>query len=84
MLEQGWRPPRDLSRVRELYKTACEHGSGLGCSNLGALYAKGIGVERDTADAQWLFERACQTGCATGCNNLIALYEAPSRGVSVR
>jgi TPR repeat protein len=52
-----------------LYEQACTLGCALGCSNLGALYARGRGVARDLDEARRLFTVACETGSAAGCSN---------------
>jgi TPR repeat protein len=46
----------------------------MGCSNLGALYEEGRGVEKDERRAASLYEKACQGGNAGGCSNLGFLY----------
>ncbi|HTV17601.1 MAG TPA: tetratricopeptide repeat protein [Polyangiaceae bacterium] len=64
------------SVVLELYRRACASGSGLGCSNLGALYANGEGVPLERRHARALFERACQLGSVVGCENLASIASA--------
>ena len=61
----------DLAKAAEMYERACSAGNALGCSNLGALYARGRGVERNVEQAQRLFLLACDNGSAAGCNNVM-------------
>jgi TPR repeat protein len=72
--ERRWRPA-DITEAARLYAQACRLGGALGCSNLGALYARGRGVERDFDEARRLFTRACATGSAAGCDNLLRFTE---------
>jgi hypothetical protein len=70
MQEEGAGIPRDLSAARQAYERACDAGSGLGCSNLGALYHFGRGVAPDEDRARNLFEQSCSAGAEIGCENL--------------
>jgi TPR repeat protein len=67
----------DPGKAAEMYERACSAGNALGCSNLGALYARGRGVQRNVVQAQRLFLLACENGSAAGCNNLMQ-YSASS------
>ncbi|MCI7582086.1 tetratricopeptide repeat protein, partial [Campylobacter sp.] len=58
----------------ELYKKACDGGNMLGCSNLGTMYAKGSGVEKDFSKAKQLFKKACDGGDMDGCRNLDIIH----------
>lgn len=63
----------DISDARSLFEKACDGGNGLGCANLGALYADGEGVDRDPNKARGLFERACTSNDGFGCASLGAM-----------
>ena len=41
-----------------------------GCTNLGYLYAEGLGVTQDLAQARALYTQGCDGGDAIGCANL--------------
>jgi TPR repeat protein len=56
------------------YQIACTGGRGMGCSNLGGLYAIGEGVERSYAKARELFAKGCELDDGGACYNLGALY----------
>ena len=55
-------------------KKACDGGDMLGCSNLGSMYAKGSGVEKDLGKAVELYKKACDGGDMFGCYNLGNMY----------
>ena len=68
----------DSSKTEEnklLYKKACDGGDVKGCFNLGTLYEKGEGVEKDFSKAIQLYKKACDGGVANGCANLGVFYE---------
>jgi len=58
-----------------LWRVACEGGNALGCTNLGVLHGKGLGMEPDPAAAARLFAQGCEGGDAGGCTNLGVLHE---------
>jgi TPR repeat protein len=62
-------------RSAELYTTACDFGHAWACSNLGLLYNKGHGVQKDHGKAKALFQKACDSGLGAGCFNLGEMYE---------
>jgi TPR repeat protein len=47
----------------------------MGCSNLGILHEKGLGVAEDLDAAVRLYRKACDRGGGPGCNNLGVLVE---------
>ena len=53
---------------------ACNLNNGLGCFNLGFLYADGKGVRQDYQQAKTYFEKACGLNEGDGCFNLGVLY----------
>ena len=65
----------NYKKAASLYKKACDGGCALGCSNLGALYDNGLGVNQSYAKAASLYKKACDGGCAEGCYNLGLLYK---------
>ena len=73
--------PGDAALALESFQRACAGGCADGCSNLGALYEKGVGVRADLSEALALYQGACDGGAALGCSNLGALY-AHGKGVA--
>ena len=57
-------------RARTLYQRACDGGAARGCTNLGVLYERGLGVTRDVAQARTLYQRACGAGDTDACADL--------------
>jgi TPR repeat protein len=60
---------RDYPMAAELYRQACNGQYVWGCSNLGAMYAKGLGVEKSSVKAKNIFSLACGLGDDIACNN---------------
>lgn len=54
---------------------ACEMGSLWACNNLGYLYVRGEGVDKDPAKGFALFQKACAKEHANGCDSLGGAYE---------
>jgi Sel1 repeat len=67
------KPSNDESRAAA-FNQLCDGGDMGGCSNLGAMYANGIGVEKDNGRAVALYKQACDGGNMVGCTNLGAMY----------
>jgi TPR repeat protein len=63
----------DTAAASRLYRQACQGGSAIGCSNLGALYLRTAGDQADRTYLRRLFEWACQNGSVVGCENRAAL-----------
>jgi TPR repeat protein len=63
----------DVDAALRFYGQACQGGSAIGCSNLGALYLKTAGDAADQTYLRKLFEWACQRGSVVGCENRAAL-----------
>jgi len=59
---------------QDTFQRSCDHGDGVSCFILGALYHKGIGVPHDDARALVLFRRSCATGWWRGCGRLGESY----------
>ena len=74
----------DINYDKKLYfyKKACDEREYVACSNIGAMYFKGEGVEKDYKKAMELFTKACDNGVAAACNGLGYMY-ASSLGVRV-
>ncbi|GHV59331.1 hypothetical protein FACS1894103_2490 [Campylobacterota bacterium] len=59
--------------IAELEK-GCKNGNAANCTDLGASYYWGDGVQQDYAKAAELFKKGCDKGNAAGCANLGGLY----------
>ena len=70
----------ESDKAAELFKKACDGGEMLGCHNLGAMYQKGDGVEKNVKKAMDLYKKACDGGDMLGCSNLGSMY-ADGKGV---
>ncbi|EAL0271225.1 sel1 repeat family protein [Campylobacter lari] len=57
----------DYINAMKYYKKACDLNSGNGCFNLGAIYALGKGVRKDTSKALEYFGKACDLKDDLGC-----------------
>ena len=66
---------KEYDKAAELFKKACDDGNICGCNNLGAMYEKGFGVEKNEQKAVELFKKACDGGEMRGCFNLGIMYE---------
>jgi TPR repeat protein len=53
----------------QFYTKACNGKYVKGCSNLGFLYAKGLGVKKSYSKAIKLWDKACADGHETACKN---------------
>jgi len=71
---------KQFSQAAELYRKACDGGERKGCHDLGLMYYRGEGMERDLNQAAGLFKRACDAGGFGGCQDLGLMY---SRGEGV-
>lgn len=65
--------------ARAKFSQACKIGSAAGCSNLGALYLGGLGVEGDMNRAMDLFAVACERGDAKSCGLIGSIMVAGER-----
>jgi hypothetical protein len=57
------------SQIKQL-TSECDSGSGLSCTELGRMFAKGETVRKDDAVASKLYAKACSLRDAVGCFNL--------------
>lgn len=66
VMEQAYRAysDGDYQRARELWLARAEQGDTAAQINLGALYERGLGVERDQAQALEWYRRAAESGDA--------------------
>jgi TPR repeat protein len=71
---------KDFTRAAALYVKACNGRGAAGCTGLGVLYNRGLGVTRDTTQAAVYYERGCTLGDMAGCNNLGTMYQFGSIG----
>lgn len=53
--------------AKKLYDQACTLGNMTGCSGLGTLYERGLGVIRNLQKAQEYYSLACKNGDSFGC-----------------
>jgi TPR repeat protein len=58
---------REPARAATLYDRACQLGNPSGCNNLGILFQRGYGVQRDKGRAKQLWTRACELGHKAAC-----------------
>jgi len=66
MLEFGGGVPQDVSRARELYQRACDHGEPEGCISVGNMVLLGK-VEGSENEALALMRQGCEAGVVRGC-----------------
>lgn len=59
---------------KEVFRRACDDGSGPSCFLLGTLYSSGLGVPQDGGQAFSLFEKSCEIGWWRGCGRLGQSY----------
>ena len=64
--------PQDIAKAFNFYGIACHNGLKPACTNLGAIYERGIGeaIKADESEAASLFREACEADDARGCLNL--------------
>ena len=65
---------KQFSQAAELYRKACDGGERKGCHDLGLMYLRGEGMEKDLNRAAGLFKRACDAGGTGGCLDLGLMY----------
>lgn len=65
----------DPKLVAEQTIKACDMGSHWACNNLGYLYVRGEGVDKDAGRGFALFQKACTKEHANGCDSLGEAYE---------
>jgi hypothetical protein len=71
MFEDGrWGTEMNLTRAFDLYKQACDGGSGPGCFHLGRLYDEGKGVPANQREALNWYRRACEESYGESCGRL--------------
>ena len=68
-------PRRIPARAAEWYRKAADLKQADAQNNLGMLYLRGTGVNRDLAEAFKLFEAAASQNDSWGLNNLGGMYE---------
>ncbi|MCR6588090.1 tetratricopeptide repeat protein [Campylobacter insulaenigrae] len=56
------------------FKKSCDLNDGLGCFNLGIMYANGSGIKKDNFKAVELYQKSCDLNDGLGCFNLGAMY----------
>ena len=71
---------KEYDKAAELFKKVCDGGEVRGCYNLGVMYEKGNGVEKNFSKAVELYKKACDDGEMLGCYNLGVMY-AKGNGV---
>jgi hypothetical protein len=79
-LAQAAEAAKDFQRAADLYLKACNGRAGGGCTAVGVLYNRGLGVSLDTTQAAVYYERGCRLGDMAGCNNLGTMYQFGSIG----
>ncbi|MDY6124250.1 MAG: tetratricopeptide repeat protein, partial [Campylobacter sp.] len=71
---------KEYDKAAELFKKVCDGREVRGCNNLGVMYDKGNGVEKNEQKAVELYKKACDGGEMSGCGNLGTMY-AKGEGV---
>ena len=79
-LAQAAAAKKEFERAATLYVKACDGRAAAGCTGLGVLYNRGLGVTHDAAQAAMYYERGCTLGDMAGCNNLGTVYQFGSIG----
>lgn len=57
----------DFDDAKLYYSKACKQGNMLGCSGLGTLYERGLGVDQSYKKAKQYYDFACKKGDSFGC-----------------
>ncbi|KAI8840377.1 hypothetical protein BJ741DRAFT_597160 [Chytriomyces cf. hyalinus JEL632] len=81
MYFEGTGVPVNHANAIEHYRLGMDAGSVECISQLGLLYQKGTGVEKDVKKAVELFEKAVSLGCSLGCYYLGTLHEDGYDGI---
>ncbi|RDU74512.1 hypothetical protein CQA57_00210 [Helicobacter anseris] len=61
--------------AKEYYTKACESGNMRGCSGLGTIYERGLGVIKNLLKAKEYYEMACNNKDSFGCFHLRIIQE---------
>lgn len=73
--EKGFKGSVDYDDAASCYYEGMEQGDGFCASNLGRMYALGIGVKKDEKLAFKLYEKSIELGDPLGYANLAHCYE---------
>ena len=65
---------KEYDKAFESFKKACDDGNMRACHNLGVMYEKGNGVEKNEQKAVELYKKACDGGEMLGCRGLDIIY----------
>lgn len=78
---EGADAPQDIAKAFNFYGIACHNGLKPACTNLGAIYERGVGeaIKADENEAKSLFREACEAGDARGCLNLACRLESSDK-----
>ena len=78
---EGANAPQDIVKAFNFYGIACYNGLKAACTNLGAIYEKGMDevVKADASEAASLFTEACEANDARGCLNLARRLESSDK-----
>ena len=78
---EGADAPQDTIKAFNFYRIACHNGLKPACTNLGAIYERGVGeaIKADKNEAKSLFREACEAGDARGCLNLSRRLESSDK-----
>jgi len=66
---------KDYVRARALHEQACKAEDAKGCTELGLMFAGGIGGSQDKARARELLGEGCQRGDKAGCSSVNRIDE---------
>jgi len=61
--------PLDNYKALTYYRKSCDLGLGVGCFNLGIMYANGEGTSRDRHQALRFLEKGCNKGFSNACSS---------------
>ena len=64
--------------AKKHYERACRLGDMLGCSGVGTLFERGLGVLQDFTKAAQYYQYACKNGDTFGCFHLHMLESGPN------
>src|SRR5437588_4664416 len=64
----------EYAKGAQIYQESCNGGNGSACTNLGYLYERALGVDKDERASAALYRQGCDAKDAQGCSNLALLY----------
>jgi uncharacterized protein len=74
MLGRNYECTQHYAEAAQWYRLAADHGSAAAETNLGSLFADGLGVQHDDSEAFKLYLRAASSGFGPAENNVAIMY----------